>query len=379
MGFHNGSKGEENAEEIVKLGLEGKELNQKQRETFLGTNFTDVMRTAAKILDIGYTNEPVAVGGKPTLPAAIPTIITAMIKKAPRFFDSNVGVGISVEVFMYEHSRPKEVNIKTISPGEKLRLTKVKEAFNLRVDRDLQHSRKIVFSSEDMDIISAAENLDPESREIYQRIGLSRLNALSDAVENNDADANAFLKVYNPEGGTFYAKEPAIKLLERGVKVWDWNGGEKCGAFETAEPLPDHKQKLQKLLSDSGDLKRISEKTAVDKKTLERLGRGDIEVRISYKDLKSLQKHFQEQTYQESSMRSQTLLVKERPFVYTISRIFAEGEKQQATEPQVHTLFSGVILPDWQKAYDFWDIHFSNLRTPERRVTLDSLLKSPKY
>lgn len=377
MGYFGNNKGEENADEVVKLLLEGKEINQKQRDTFFRANYWDIMKTSADILGIPYTDEPIAVSGqKPTLAAATPDITTAMIRKAPRFFDSVVGVGIPVEVFGYRHSRPNDVTNETMSPEEKMKLVRVKESFNRRLDNFIPYANKFFQSSADMDILSNADNLEANQRDIYQGIGSSRLGVLEYAVKNNNADANVFLKVTTPEGNE-YALEPAIKLLNIGVKVWDWDGGEKCGAFETVEALPDYRQKLQSLLNGL-DLKRASEDTGIDKKTLERLGRGDVEVKTSYKDLESLQNYLKQQT--DETKYGQISLIKEQPVVFTISRVFARGEKPQATKPQIHTMFSGVILPGWQNAYDSWENHFATKKAPEREVTKDSpILKRFAY
>jgi transcriptional regulator with XRE-family HTH domain len=362
MNFWGGKNGEEDIGEVLDLLLKDKPINETQRETFFRTDFWTIMRTSAAFINEKYSD------------ALVPKIISKINEKAPKFFGKD-GIDVPAQIFNYKSSK-RNCDTEMISIEEELKLTEIKEAFNLSLNTLIESSYSFNQFTDDYDLLGKAKSLEskPTIRGKYLNMGSSRLQALKNAIsKNNAADFNVFMRVRNPDS-TYYAPEPASKLIDAGVKIWNNLTGERFGAFRTGETLSDCNPKLKNLLKNFEGLKTINEATGIDKKTLERIERDEIQV--SYKDAKALQTYFSKQIGDTPTSYSSVQLVKEVPHIFSISREFPQKTEIQVTEPQIHKEWKGIIIPYWENGCAAIENYAGRRKLEENRITKDILKPS---
>jgi hypothetical protein len=348
--------GEKDAGEVVKLLLENKTPSGEQKQMFLSTNFWTVMKDAAEFLDMEYSD------------ASVPYIVTEITKKAPNFF---YNVGIPIGMATYAHPK-SDITSDMMSLEEKIKFINTKKSFNERLDEHIKNSKWFGQVTEDYDIIGDAKILEPELRDEHIEIGESRLKAFRDAISKNKAEVNVLMRVIKDDGETPYAPYTANRLVEAGVKVFNYERGEKFGAFRTAEVLKDCREKFKNAVNKFGtDIKTISEATRLDKKTLEKYEKGEIP-EISFDTAKELQNYFSEQVGNRPEF-SPVQLVSEDKYVFMFSRKFHGKEMTQATEPQLHKYFKGLMIKDWEKAYEGIEGFIERRKSEAQPITKDVL------
>jgi len=340
--FNSIRNGEKNIEEITESLLKNKSISLEEREKFLSTSFWEVMKTAGNIFGMEYKDKH--------FETCVPYIMTRIVEKAPNFFD-NIRTPteyVRANIFRYEHPKA-DITFEKMSSEDKRKFINTKKEFNRTIDKPLRHAVWFGQITKDYDIIGDAKTIeDPELRKIHLEMRDSRLQAFKDAINKNNAEINVFMRVIDDDGVTQHATYTASKLLEIGINVYNYERGEKFGAFKTGKSIPYCGEKLKKIRDQFRiSIKDISKDTGLNKKTLEKYEDGELEV--SYKDANVLENFFFKQAGEKPK------LVRENHYVFTISRRFPAGKPDKQfipTEPQFHQEFTGVFIEDWTQAYN---------------------------
>ena len=359
--FKGNRNGEKDIGEIIELLLKNKSISMEDKRNFLSASFWEVMRTTADLFNLEYIGE-----------VSVPYIITRITEKSPNFFN-NLRVPpdyVSADVFRYQHPKT-DITSEEMSSEEKRKFINTKKEFNEALDANIRNATDWFGQiTKDYDPIGEPLSIEElELRKIHLEIGNSRLQAFKDAIEKNKTEINVLMRVVEDDGVTPHASYTANRLVNIGANVYNYERGEKLGAFKTGEVLPFCRQKVKKLRSQfETSIKDLSRDTDIDRKTLEKYESGELE--IVYKDAKLLEDFFFRQIGEKPRF------VKENEYVFTISRKFpmkVPGIQTQPTQPQFHREFTGVIIKDWEQAYNgiFYFTERRKLESP--RITKNDL------
>jgi len=328
---------------IVEKLLDGKQINSEQREIFNDYsrpgNFEYMLEFCSDALDIDYSGEGDFV--------KIPRILHGINKKSPKFFQN---AGIELKAYVYEHpvSNVREENVDL---EEKRKLIETKTAFNRAINERLLNSDYFGQITKDMDIVGRAQEVDESLRDDYLDIGNNRLSAIRKAKRDNNSRVDILMRVYEKDGhpsGVSTAK----RLLNAGANVFDYEEGEKFGvikSYEFKEGWEDNFFNIINIAEGTADnLRRLSNYTGVKRKELEKLKEG--EKTPTFNEVRAIERFVREKGDPED--RNLNGVLREKDSIFTIYREFPiDPENYVATEPQVHSLFSGLVIDGYRPAY----------------------------
>ena len=317
------------------------------------------MKTSADLVKVEYSD------------VNVPLIFRKMDKKADIF--SRDGLDLPAQTFEYSSHLVGQILPEEIPNEERLKLIEAKEAFNTALDTFISVSQHVDQKTHDYDILGKGKRVPEQLRQRYTKMGDNRILSFKKTIEthgNSDDSISVFMEAFTKDEKE-YAVGPAIRLFDAGVSVWKYFGGERYGCGRTAEILPECERNLHRLLSSFGNLKTISEEVGIDKKTLEKIEKG--EIKVGYRDAKALQKYFSKQVGSIPDMNSQLQLVKEEPYIFMIEREFFPGTTIESTEPQQHSTWYAKIIPGWEKGCNAIETEASLTKSENIRVKKENL------
>lgn len=355
---------------IVEKLLDGKQINSEQREIFNDRsrpgNFENTLEFCSGNFGIGYSGDENFV--------KIPRILHEINKKSPKFFQN---AGIEMEAYTYQHPvfHVKEENVNL---EEKTKLIETKTAFNEAINKRLVNSDYFGQITKDMDIVGRARKVDEPLRNDYLDIGNNRLNAITKAKRDNNSRIDILMRVRSKDGhpsGVYTAE----RLLKAGANVFDYEEGQKFGVIKSYGYIDGWEDNFYNIMNIAEETAKkvkgsLSEHTGVTKKKLEKLKKG--EKTPSFNEVRAIERFVRDKS--DSEYRNLNGVLREKESIFTIYREFPEDPgNYEATEPQVHSLFSGLIIDNYGPGYsslsNYIDRQVRMSRFNNREITLKNI------
>jgi hypothetical protein len=303
----------------------------------------------------------------------IPRILHEINKKSPKFFQN---AGIEMEAYVYQHPlsyvKEEDVDLK-----EKRKLIETKMAFNEAINKRLVNSDYFGQITKDMDIVGRARKVDESLRNDYLDIGNKRLDAIRKTKRDNNSRIDILMRVFSKDGhpsGTLTAD----RLLKAGANIFDYEEGEKFGVIKSYEFKDGWEDNFYNIINigekTANSLRRLSNYTGVRKKKLEKLKEG--EETPSFNEVRAIERFIRDKGDPED--RNLNGVLREKESIFTIYRKFPrDPDNYEATEPQVHSLFSGLIIDNYGPSYsslsNYIDRQVRMSRFNNREITLKDI------
>ncbi len=332
--------------------LEGKELNAEERSAFRMAKIPDVLSKSTEKINAvaekrGDDEFRIA---KYENPALIPKIFAGLYKYGGDALFQNLGFvkDDSFRVISFEIGNSNNIETKNV---------KNKEAFNQILDVYIKSCNRYKQITTDYDLFGQASVIkNEELRDAYKLIGKRRLAAFGKAKEENKAQIDVCMRVFDSQTEP-YAVKSAKKLMDIGANVFDYDGGEKLISIYIAELVPDWQKRVNDMLGGETikqGVEELGKKLNMPVSRIDGLRKGDVKPTV-----------YEAEDFERLGYDS---ILNKKEITAMIYRGFTSGKKT-TEEPQMHKLFYGIVFENWHDLFHYVDSHISNKMTPDNHKT----------